>query len=468
MPPSCPSSASARVPIKTQLAWGASGIADTFLTYGVASLVLPIFNLGYGLNAILLGYALAIPRLVDAFTDPIMGSISDNTRSRWGRRRPYILAGTIIAAALFPFIWLPPATGDVALFAWLCGGLVLLTLASTVFAVPAIAMGYELTTDYDERTRVMAARLYLSIVAGLSIQWLYKLLVLPAFGGSETEGIRYIGPIVAVLILVTGLPAALFCRERAALSVQPKIKLKEALLMTGRNRSFLVLMGGYILLVLALNMVGSLGLYVNIFHVCGGDKSFAGEVGGVFGSVMVGAAALSMWVLTKVSARTSKRTAVFIALMFGILGNASLWLTMDPAHPWLQVASAALIGFGVQGCWLMVDSMIGDVCDEDEISTGLRREGMYAAIKGFSCKVALSAASILSGYFLVFSGYQEGLAPSIEVTTRMKLMLVTVQCAGLVIAGICFALYPLTRARAEANRRTLDGRRQSAVPASVA
>jgi GPH family glycoside/pentoside/hexuronide:cation symporter len=468
MPLSRPSPAPARVPLKTQVAWGASGIADTFLTYGVASLVLPIFNLGFGLNAILLGYALAIPRLVDAFTDPIMGSISDNTRSRWGRRRPYILAGTIFAAALFPFIWLPPATDDLTLFAWLSGGLVLLTLASTVFAVPAIALGYELTTDYDERTRVMAARLYLSIVAGLFIQWLYKLLVLPAFGGTETEGIRYIGPIIALLILVTGLPAALCCRERAALSIQPQIKLKEALLMTGRNRAFLVLMGGYILLNLVTNMVGGLGLYVNIFHVCGGDKNFAGEVGGVFGSVMVGAAALSMWLLTLVSARTSKRTAVYIALTFGILGNASLWFTMDPAHPWLQVASAALIGFCMQGCWLMVDSMIADVCDEDEVRTGLRREGMYAAVKGFSCKVALSAASILSGYFLVFSGYEDGVVPSVEVTTRMKLILVTVQCVGLAIAAVLFARYPLTRARAEANRRTLDGRRPQAEPATVA
>lgn len=460
--PTTSPSTSHRVPLRSKAAWGLSGVADTFLVYGLTTLVMPIYNIGYGINAVWLGYALAIPRLVDMLTDPLMGSISDNTRTRWGRRRPYIFAGGILAAVLFPLIWLPPVEGDVAMMAWFIGAMVMMSLVYTTFAVPCMALGFEFTTDYDEKTRVMAWRLYLSIAAGFSVQWIYKLLVHPAFGGTEAEGIRYVGPAIGIIILLTTLPAAIFLREKKQVQIQEKINFISALRMTFRNRAFLILMAGYIIIVTSMNTVGSLGLYVNIFYVAEGDRSLAGTIGGWFGTVMITAALVSMWLITKISQWTSKRVGVLVGLAFGILGNLSLWWTMHPENPYLQLLSAALIGLGIQGCWLMIDSMVADTCDDDEVRTGLRREGMYSAAKGFCMKSALTLTAITAGYMLALAGYEEDVVPAEAVVLRMKTLLITVQVGGLGFGFLLFAYYPLTRALAEKNQQILEARRQAA------
>lgn len=447
-----------RVPVRAKFTWGMTGVADTFLTYAMASLVMPIFNIGYGVNAIWLGYALAIPRVIDMLTDPLMGVISDNTRSRWGRRRPYIFIGGILAACLFPLIWLPPFEGETAMLLWFVGMMVLMSLSYTIFAVPCMALGFEFTTDYDEKTRIMAWRLYLSIIAGLSVQWLYKLLVHPAFGGTEVDGIRYIGPLIAVIILATALPAAFVCREKIRAQVQEKVRFLDAVRLTVQNRAFLSLMAGYLIIVTSMNTVGSLGLYVNIYYVSGGDKSLAGTIGGWFGTVMIAAAMLSMWLITKISQWTSKRTGMMVGLALGIVGNFSLWWTMRPENPYLQLFSAFFIGLGIQGCWLMIDSMVADVCDDDEVRTGLRREGAYSAAKGFCMKAALTITAISAGYMLAFAGYQEKIDPPEEVTLRMKTLLISVQVFGLGLGMLLFWRYPLNRRKAEENRRILEAR----------
>lgn len=456
-----PASNDAHVPVKTKAAWGLSGVADTFLTYAMASLVMPVFNIGYGVNAVWLGFALAVPRVVDMLTDPLMGVISDNTRTRWGRRRPYIFIGGTLAAFLFPAIWVPPWGGEIAILVWLVVMMVAMSLAYTVFAVPCMALGFEFTTDYDEKTRVMAWRLYLSVIAGFSVQWLYKLLVLPAFGGTEAEGIRYVGPLIGVMILATALPAAFICREKVLPRIQEQVPFWEAIRLTFQNRAFLVLMAGYLIIVTSMNTVGSLGLYVNIFYVCGGDKSLAGTIGGLFGTVMMASAMLSMWLITKISQWTSKRTGMLIGLSLGMLGNLSLWWTMRPEHPHMQLISAFLIGLGGQGCWLMIDSMVADACNDDEVRTGLRREGAYSAAKGFCMKGALTITAITAGYMLAFAGYQESVMPSEDVTLRMKTLLIGVQVSGLSLGAVLFFFYPLTRQIAEENQRVLAARGKS-------
>jgi GPH family glycoside/pentoside/hexuronide:cation symporter len=457
-------SASSRVSGGTKFVWGLTGIADTFLTYGLASLVMPIYNIGYGVNAIWLGYALALPRLIDMLIDPLMGVISDNTRTRWGRRRPYLFVGGVLAAVVFPLVWIPPFSGENAILAWFVGSMIVMSLVYTVFAIPCMALGFELTSDYDEKTRVMAWRLYLSVIAGFTVQWLYKLLVLEPFGGSEADGIRYIGPVIGLIILATALPAAVVCRERIQKTGQPQVRFLDAIRLTLRNRAFLILMAGYVILITAMNTVGSLGLYVNIFYVCGGDKPLAGTIGGWFGTVMIASAMLSMWLIAKISQWSSKRVGVQIGLGLAIAGNLSLWWTMNPEHPYLQLFSAALLGLGIQGCWLMIDSMAADACDDDEVRTGMRREGVYSAAKGFCMKAALTVTAISAGYTLAFAGYREGFAPSLDVAVRMKILLIAVQVAGLGLGMLLFWYYPLTRAKAEENKRILDARAVSAPP----
>jgi GPH family glycoside/pentoside/hexuronide:cation symporter len=136
-------------------------------------LVMPIYNVGLGVDARLVGIALGALRLLDAFTDPFMGNLSDNTRSRWGRRRPYIFAGAILGAVLYAMIWMPPASlGETGLFVYLLVVSTLFFVAYTIFSIPFGALVFEMTPDTHERTRIISCRTFFLGAALIAIPWL--------------------------------------------------------------------------------------------------------------------------------------------------------------------------------------------------------------------------------------------------------------------------------------------------------
>ena len=189
-----------------KVAWSVGGMADTLMSNVLFSLAIPIYCIGMGVSPFLIGIALAIPRLWDAVTDPVMGNISDNTRSRFGRRKPYIICGAIVASLLFCVIWHPPAfLNEMGLFIFFTIVSISFFTAYTVFGVPWNALGFELTTDYNERTKVMAYKGFLaSIACAVILPWPYKLSLMPIFGANEVEGIKIVGLIFAAIMLVLG------------------------------------------------------------------------------------------------------------------------------------------------------------------------------------------------------------------------------------------------------------------------
>lgn len=439
--------------------WGSAGLADTFLTFGITTLVMPIYNIGLGIDAVLLGWALAIPRILDAVTDPLMGNISDNTRSRFGRRRQYVFAGAVLCALLFPFIWMPPAASQNVVLAYFVGVMCLHAIFYTIFNVPYTALGYEVTPDYDERTRLFAWRFYFATAAGVAVQWLYKLCRMA--GDTEVEGVRVVSLIIAVVVLATGILPAIFSRERELVESQEKVNLLKALQCAVKNRAFLLLMTAYIIIVTTMFSCSALTLYINIFYIFGGDKDAAGTLAGIAGSVMIGAAFFGMLLMKKISELTGKKTAMLISLGLAVVGTIASWFTLTPELPYLQIVSGIILGMGVQGCWLLVSSILGDVCDDDERRTGLRQEGLYSAVSGFVNKAAFAFTAITSGYVLRFSGYVEGQAVDLNTGFRMKVIFIVLQTLGLLLGLVVMALFPIGRKRAEETRRILDERKNA-------
>lgn len=447
-----------RIKTSTCALWGSAGLADTFLSFGITTLIMPIYNIGLGIDAVLLGWALAIPRLLDAITDPLMGNISDNTRSRFGRRRQYIFAGTILCAVLFPFIWMPPSASDNTILAYFVGVMCLHSIFYTIFNIPYTALGYEITSDYDERTRLFAWRFYFATAAGVTIQWLYKLCLVA--GETEVEGVRVVSVVIAAVVLITGIIPALFTRERETIENQEKVNLLKSLKCAVQNRAFLTLMIAYITIVTTMFSCGALTLYINIFYIFGGDKDAAGTLTGIAGSAMIGAAFIGMLIMKKISELTGKKAAMLISLGLAISATAISWFTLTPKMPYLQIVSGVILGMGVQGCWLLISSMLGDVCDDDERRTGLRQEGLYSAVSGFVNKLAFAFTAISSGYVLKFSGFVEGEAVSPEIGYRMKVIFISLQATGLLVGLLMMALFPIGRKRAEETRRILDERKK--------
>lgn len=459
--------ATASVPLRTKFFWGMGGIADCLLSYGITSLVMPIYNLGYGVDAFWLGVALCLPRLTDALIDPVIGNFSDNLRTSWGRRRPMILLGAVLSALFFPLLWLPPFQDKNLILAYFGVMMLLSTISMTIFSIPYTAMGFEFTSDYDEKTRVLSWRFYISILAGVMVQWLYPLVLHPAFGGTEAKGIRFVGPMIAVLCLISALAPALFCRERIRAASQPKVRLRDGIHATVTNRPFLILMTAYLIIVTSQWTTGSFGLYINIFYVFAGNRASAVEFSGIFGTVLIASTVASMMLANWLSRKADKKLVILSGISLAFIGNLLFTLTFRKNQPYLQLINAVLIGLGLQGCWLMVSSMIADICDASELKTGLREEGIFGAVSAFIYKIAMAATSIAAGAVIHLSGYVEGVPPDDSVTSKMKWLLIGIQCSGLGLAFLILLFYPLTRQRMEAIQKELVLKKEALRSAGV-
>ena len=186
-----------------------------------------------------------IPRFWDAISDPIAGYISDNTRSRWGRRRPYIVVGGVGVAIFFVLIWtVPTGLGEYGIFAYFLAMSLLFYTAVTVFSVPLVALGYEMTDDYHERTRLFAYGSFIGNVFAILTPWMYHLANLKVFT-NEVEGMKTVSIGVAAIILTSGLVAGCVCKERkfAQVQKQEKIRFWPSIKMTMTNRTYLRLIG---------------------------------------------------------------------------------------------------------------------------------------------------------------------------------------------------------------------------------
>ena len=166
-----------RIPLAQKVVYGVGAFVNNLLAAAIGGMVI-VLNLGLGMNPALVGLLSALPRLTDAITDPLMGYVSDNTRSRWGRRRPYIFCGAIAAGVIFALLWQLPSGQTESFYFWyfLVGSL-FFYLAYTVFATPWVALGYELTPDYHERTRLMGVQNFIGQLAYLLSPWF--LFVMP-------------------------------------------------------------------------------------------------------------------------------------------------------------------------------------------------------------------------------------------------------------------------------------------------
>jgi GPH family glycoside/pentoside/hexuronide:cation symporter len=457
-----------QVRLPTRIGWGFGGVADNLIinTFNVLGLLLYVDF--FRMDPVLAGVAIFIPRLLDALLDPLIGSRSDNTRSRWGRRKPYMVAGVLLSAVILPLIWMPPMAGsgrDVwyanGPFLWLTVMGSLYHFAYTLFAVPYTALGYELTTDYDERTRVLAWRMYLGLGASLAVPWIYRLCKLEIFP-DEIIGARWVSIGIGAVVVFTGLLPVLMTRENKDAVEQEKLRLVDAVKYTLGNRSFQILMLSYLFFIAGLFSAGNIGGFINIYHVCGGDKVFASQLGGIVGTVGAIVSYLSMFLITAVATRTDKRTGMVVGLMVSLAGILASWWALDPRWPYAQVLTTAVTMLGMPGCWLLIGSMVADICDEDELKTGRRREGMFGAVNGFVLKVAAAVTSLIGGAMLSFSGFNPDQANAGQMSAAtalaMKNLIVGAQALGIILAILVVAFYPITRRRAEETRRILDER----------
>lgn len=402
-----------RLPMSQKIAYGLGGIVPIALANIVYMLMGIIGNIGLGISALLLGLVMAVPRLWDAFTDPLMGHISDNTRSRRGRRRPYILWGGVAVCVIFVVMWWIPK-GDGASTGLQLGYILLLMLlfytAVTVFEIPHGALGMEMTSDYHERTRLFSAKSFIGNVFAMATPWLYGLAQLDFFkgaGGNETDGMRYVSIIVALLVLPCVVICYALCREGHHAPVEPQRRptLKENLGVTFRNRTFLRLVCIVFMVIMGFNFVGNFANYITIFYLFGGDKVAAAGLMGVAGTVWAVTSLVAILPMNWISSRVGKTRTMLLAIALMATAQLSKVVCYNPAHPYLLLVPTMLLSAGMVMYFTLASAMVADVCDEDELHTGRRNEGAYYSIFWWFMKLGMAFAGIVAGVLLLVAQF---------------------------------------------------------------
>jgi GPH family glycoside/pentoside/hexuronide:cation symporter len=385
-----------RLPRSLVVGWGIGSLGASTLHNGISFLALFYLSTVLGLDPAVAGTLILVAKIYDIATDPLMGWLSDRTRSRWGRRRPWLLAGALVSAAAFVLLFNPPFRSGPGLLMSAVTALLLYATGYTLFGIPYLAMPAEMTGDYDERSRLMSARticLTLGILAGGAL----APVLVGAFGGGQT-GYARMSWVMAGIILAAML--ACFAGTRQARGTdRPAARAVGAPTSPWRsalgNRPFVTLITAKFchLVGVAVSM-GSLIFLVTL--VLDRDDSAMG------GFVLASAAGsiLSMPLWLAVSRRAGKRDTYLLAVACYLPALFS-WLLADAGEATaVFLARGFLTGLATGGLTLAAQAMLPDTIEHDFHRTGLRREAMFAAVYSVAEKLASATGPFLLGLVL--------------------------------------------------------------------
>ena len=460
-----------RVPFWQKVAYGVGGPVEGTANWIPMQNLTPVYNIGLGLNPALLGVVNMIWRAWDAFSDPIMGNITDNARTRWGRRRPFIVLGAILAGVTMPLMWWAPrGMGESGTFLWLLLMGIVFYTCFTIWSMPYYSLHLEMTPDYDERTNITAYRAIPQQILQLFSGWILAGAALSIFSTSPdgspdlVNGMRYISIGLAVMTICLGVLPGLFVKERyyaKETSKQARQKLLPSLKKTLSTKPFLLVIAIVFTKMLGFGLVSTLGFYVNAYYVCQGDIKLAATITGVKSTILFAPNLFAIPFCTWFSSKFGKKAVLYLVGFSGIIGNLSIFIFYTPENPWLQLIPSLMIGPLGVGMWLIVPAMQADVADYDELNNGVRREGSFSAVFSWSTKVATTLTSGFGGVLLVWTGFNIdfGAEQPAEVLLRLRNFYIFVPICFLLINLFCVSRYRLTKSRMLEIRAELEARR---------
>ncbi|MFG6468438.1 MFS transporter [Roseateles sp. BYS87W] len=460
-----------RLPLKQKIGFGLGSVLDMWGHWLYASLAFHVFNIFLGVAPGLISTVQAIKIVIDAGSDALFGWLSDNTRTRYGRRRPFILVGGVLAGIGLPLMF---AVGrgwtDTQYFLFMLFSMVIYVPVMSCFNMPWVSLGAEMTPDYHERTSVMAVRAAIQKGPELAMFFAAQFTTLAWFHDANGKpdilrGAQTYCAILGAIMVAVSIAIFLLVRERYYEKLvshsQARIPLADTLWRTLRCKPFRTILTMSLAYSIGTAMVGALGYYATVYYVCQGDVTLATKWNTAMGLAGMGFGFAGIPFFTWIARRHGKRTGLACVLTLAIGAFIGDWWFYDPEHPALQLLACGFVAFTGAGFWTLYGATIGDVVDYDELETGQRREGSFSACQSWISKVGIALGVGASGWILQFTGFdahREG-AQTAEALFWIRALLSGIPVIGLVMALAAVLRFPLTEARMADIRRQLEAKR---------
>ena len=466
-----------KLPFSAKLLYGSGTIAFGVKDQGFSALLMLFYNQIAGLPADWVGAAIMIAMVVDAVIDPVLGQISDDFRSRWGRRHPFMYAAALPAAISYFFLWMPPAWQAEWQFGYLVAVAIRVRVSISLYEIPSTALLAEFSSDYDERTRLVAWRYFFGVVGGLAMTILaFGVFFRPSpaypVGQLNPDGYAAYAIVAALVMFLSILLSSLGTQARVAALSPLAPAERHSLARLARHMIGVLVHPTYLSIILfslfsamSSGLASTLGIYFATFYW----ELSADQIAQLTSSAVVGIV-LAFVLVHPLSSRFGKKGAAMGLFLAALIASATpLALRLaglfpangDPALLPLLMVQMAISTMCTISASILAVSMVADVTEQVRLSTGKRSEGLLLSAATMVNKAVSGMGVFLSGLMLTAVAFPANAVPGQVdggVLGELALVYIGTTLAFSILGVLCLSYYPITRSHhADSVRRLHEG-----------
>ena len=462
------------VPMGQKIAFGLGMLANQLFP-ALLSIFIVVLIQDLGFSPLLYGIIAFIPRFIDAITDPLMGFISDNTKSKWGKRRQYVFFGGILTGIAFILSWqLYAENGQTFNFWYFLVFNLLFYLGITIFGIPFVAMGYEMSDDFHERTKIMAVSQFIGQFAWVLAPWIWIIIYDPAIFVDPASGTRILSIVFGIICTLLAIVPAIFIKSKSTLNDDHLVPITRKNIGNSliniihifkdawKNIPFRKLCIATFLVFNSFQTIAAFSFFIIVHYLFLGDASAASPWPTLHGSV--GAIVTTFVVIpivSKMAQRYGKKETFIISQSISVIGYILFWFLFIPGKPYMFLFALPFFSFGIGGLFTLMMSMTADTCDYEELENGLpRKEGSFGAIYWWMVKLGTALAGLLSGFIMYYVGFSADASTQPEgALTGLRIAYSTIPIIGTLIAIYVMSDYEINEDRAAEIRSQLQERK---------